>query len=58
MEKENSKLQSQTCSLPAADGGTKLGVLPVLSGMSVKRLVLLGNSDVCPGSQQMQRDHL
>lgn len=58
MEKEHSKLQSQTCSLPVADGGTKLGVLLVLSGMSVKRLELPVNSGVCPGSHQMRRDHL
>lgn len=37
MEKEDSKLQSQTCSLPVADGSTELGVLPVLSGMNEKK---------------------
>lgn len=37
MEKEDSKLQSQTCSLPVADGRTELGVLPVLSGMNEKK---------------------
>lgn len=60
MEKEDSKLQSQTCSLPVADGSTELGVLPVLSGMNEKKkpLALPGTSGVCSRSPQMRRDQL
>lgn len=62
MEKEDSKLQSQTCSLPVADGRTELGVLPVLSGMNEKKnkkpLALPGTSAVCSRSHQMRRDQL
>lgn len=45
MEKEDSKLQSQTCSLPVADGRTKLGVLPVLSGMNEKKKTSRASGD-------------
>lgn len=50
MGREDLELQSQTCSLPAADGswGAKLGVLPVLSVMSSPAGISMGFGKVWP----------